>query len=525
MKKLRFLMAAALCVSLTGLAGCSAQNSADGTPADSAVQLLKDTARKLPGTAGDLAEILFPEDTDSRETAETALAEDSRKDGDSHETDLDGTDLNEDGSGEGLVEAADDSEDTSPVSDEGILNNGGTTVRFQGNDYYWKYGPDSVSADGLFTQYSFQQGVVNEMICRRPDGTEEVLFSAAGNGPIYIAGDRMYLTDSGNMYSVKLDGSQRIDYGYFTIWDANAEAGLVIGSAGAAVGIQTISSETGAAETLAGTENSYPSYAGTAGGFVYYSAADQNTEEFVLYQYSLDGSGTLREADRFTLTGDLESAFSSSVYATQIALLDNQLYYSYGFYAGTGGFFQSGGINCVELDESGAPISRSACVDSISAEEFAVEKQAGDVLLYYITEVNGSYIGFWDDYAYDSCTMKNLSTGQTESSSFRLSRPGSFVFMDGAICTMEENQAAYKTLLPVELVSSLGCIENSGESENQLTIIRDLDVLGEDIYFTAEESLRAPEQDMGWRPGYQRQGSRRLLLKAGETQAEELFAY
>lgn len=518
MKKLHFFAMAALCLSLSGLTGCSAGNSADRTPSDSALQRLKNTAKKLPGTAGDLAEILFPEE-DSDADSETALAKDSRD-----EEGADGSSLDEHAL-DGAELAEDEASDTAPASDEGVLNNGGTVVRIQGNDYYWKYGPDSAAEDGLFARYSFQQDAVNEMVCRHPDGTEEVLFTAAGSDSIYIAGDRMYLNNSGSMYSVNLDGSDRLDYEYFTIWDSNPEAGLVIGSAGAAVGVQVISSETGAAETLAGTENSYPVYAGSAGGFVYYSAADSNTKEFVLYQYNLDGSGNLREVDRFSLTGDLLSSYSGSVYATQISLLDNCLYYSYGFYAGTGGFFQAGGINCVELDESGAPVNHSACVDSISAEEFAVVKLGDDILLHYITEANGSYVGFWDDYPYADCTVKNLTTGQTESSVFHLSRPGSFVFMDGAICTMEDNQAAYKILIPKELVSSLGCIENPGGSEDHLTLIRDLEIVGEDIYFTAEDSLRTPERDMGWRPGYQREGSRRLLLKAGENQAEELFAY
>ena len=146
----------------------------------------------------------------------------------------------------------------------------------------------------------------------------------------------MYLASSGKMFSVKLDGSSPIDYDLFTIWDSIPEAGLVIGSSAAVPGVQIISSETGSMETLAGSENTFPSYAGTLGNFLYYSAADPDSQEPILWQYALDGSGTLREIDRFSITDDRFSDYGENVSITQTAMLDNCLYYSYGFYSGTG---------------------------------------------------------------------------------------------------------------------------------------------------------------------------------------------
>ena len=90
---------------------------------------------------------------------------------------------------------------------------------------------------------------------------------------------------------------------------------------------------------------------------------------------------------------------------------------------------------------------------------------------------------------------------------------------------MEENQAAYKTLLSQELVSSLGCLENQKGTEENLTIIRDLEVVDQDIFYTAETSQHDSTLDIGWRPGYRRTESRRFLQKSGQEQPQLLFAY
>ncbi len=405
-----------------------------------------------------------------------------------------------------------------------IDNNGGSVVRYQGNDYYWKYTVSSVAPDGLFAYFGFQSNPGNQMICRHPDGTEEVLFTADGNGDIYIAGGRMYLkAGDGTTFSVKLDGSERINYDYFTIWGADPASGLVLGTGSYNSGVQAISGGSGSPVSLTPGGQNYV-YGGTVDDFVYFSAMDAGGRELRLYRYQLGGSGEVQEIDRHTIPEQF-SGLSGSSFVTQVSHLGNTVYYSYGYYAGTGGFFQEGGINSVELDQNGTPVSRSVCAGSITAEEFLAERQDGTVRLYYNDEAIGSYIGFWDDYAYDGCKMKDLSTGQTSASSFRLSRPGSFICMDGAVCRMNENQASYTTLIPAGLVSGYGCIENITGEEAQVTLIRDLEVVDRDVYYTVETGIRDRNQDMGWRPGYQRSKSERYRLRLGGEQAELLFSY
>ncbi|MDO5549842.1 MAG: hypothetical protein Q4F76_01605 [Lachnospiraceae bacterium] len=405
-----------------------------------------------------------------------------------------------------------------------IDNNGSTVVQYQGDDYYWKYTADSVYSDGLFAYFSPQAGANNQMICRRPDGSEEVLFTADGNGDIYIAGQRMYLkAGDGSTFSVKLDGSDRRDYGYFTIWGADPGSGLVVGTGGYQSGVQAISGADGSISSLISDGRNYV-YGGTEDNFVYFSVSDGSSKELALYRYQLGSQGTVQQLDRFTLSGELLEPWADAVTVTQVSHLGNQIYYSYGFYAGTGGFFQEGGINCVQLDENGSPVGRSSCVDSITAEEFLAEQQDGTVRLYYNDEATGSYIGFWDDYAYNGCKVKDMSTGQVSGSSFRLSRPGSFVYLDGAVCMINENQASYTTVIPASLLSGYGCTDITGE-EAQIALVRDLEIAGPYVYYTVETSTRDRNRDMGWRPGYYRNGSTRYRLQLGSDQAEVVFSY
>ncbi|MDO5417261.1 MAG: hypothetical protein Q4F29_08680 [Lachnospiraceae bacterium] len=405
-----------------------------------------------------------------------------------------------------------------------IQNNGGTVVQYQGNAYYWKYAAGSVEDSGLFAYFPKKTNVPNQMICRHPDGTEEVLFSMEGDGEIYIAGNRMYLKGN-TLYSVNLDGSDRRDYGYLEIWDADAASGTVWASTYENGGsVQVINSQDGSLRPIA--SGSY-TYGDTIDGYVYYSMQDTARNELVLYQAPLDGSGSVRETDRFSLPSDYGMYSMGNTYVTQLSHLGNTLYYSYGYYAGTGGFFQGGGINRVELDAQGAALSRQACVDSIIAEEFLVEQKDGEVLVYYEGgDENGigSYIGFWDDYAYTNSMVKNLNTNEVKQSDFRLSRPGSFVYLDGTISMQEENAAAYRTILTAEQTAAFGCGEVTGE-ESSVALIRDLNVIGNQVYFSVEKSTRDRGRDMGWRPGYQRVSTECYVMRLGEPEGTRLYSY
>ena len=406
---------------------------------------------------------------------------------------------------------------------EGTLNNGGKAVRHEGYDYYWKYSSGSRSDTGLFAYYSGTQDVENQMVRRTPDGAEEVLFSAVGCGDLYILGDRMYLTEDGDskLYSVKMDGSGRKDYGWCRVCGADGDAeNLLVLDSSAEDGSTwlTLIRRDGSREQI---QNGSWNYVDTVEGYAYFSDYDYDTGRLTLSRYKVDGTEEMQEMDSIALNGSYDSQYASVL---QVTALEDTVYYSYGSYAGTGLFFQEGGINSVRMDGSGAQV----CVEQggITAQDFQVTNEDGDVRIYYVDDSigTGSLIGYWSDAAYDGSIVKNLSTGQISQSDFCLSRPGSYVYLDGEVVMLEENQTFYRTVLPKDRAAAFGCGDFNSE-DSSIAIIRDLEIVGDCAYFAVEKSLRDKQGDMGWRPGYRRENTDCYRMSLGDGQLELLYSY
>lgn len=404
-----------------------------------------------------------------------------------------------------------------------ILNNGSTLVRYEGRDYYWRYTAESVENEGVFAAYSFRSEVENQMICREADGTEHVLFTAGGYGKIYLTKDRMYLYSDKGSYSVRPDGSDRIDDELLKWEGVDAGGRYIVGYSNQM--LFSIDSQTGERRDITAPGELYNyCFVRIVDDYLYFSSMDMETGELVLYQYKMDGSVGVQEVARTELSED-EFFMLSSAIVTQLERLGDTLYYSYGFYAGTGGFFQTGGISYAVQDENRNTVEAGKIVDGISAEEFLVEESQGAVNIYFIQGETGSYIGLWENSLYSSCLVYNSATGAITPSDFRLSRPGAAVYMDRAVYREDEYQASYTLLIPEAMAAAYGCSEENPETAPLTTIIRDVEVIGNDVYYTVEKSSRAPQIDFGWRPGFVRNSSERYKMPIGGSEAELLFAY
>ena len=399
-----------------------------------------------------------------------------------------------------------------------VENNGGNVVGYQGCLYYWKYNEASYSSPANYASYYPLTNIANQLVCRQADGSEEVLLTSQGAGPIFIAGERIYLQAGGQLYSVALDGSDRVEHGAFELWAADLETGMLWGTSyERGGGVFRISSEDHQITQLMDRGDIF---LGSFDGYYYFGASSYgDTASATLLAAASDGS-EIRELD--TVSGPPEAM---SLNLMELSRLGDTLYYSYGFYAGTGGFFQGGGIRAVGVDGS----NPRDCVDygQMQAEEFLVEEQDGQTFLYYIGTggTMGSYIGFWDDYPYRSCMVKNLDTGENKSSDYALSRPGSFVCMGGGIYRIQENSRTYQTILTPEAAASFGFVDYPQGTEETLVLISSLDVVGEDYVFTVDWSRRDSSSDMGWRPGYTRERSTVYLLDAESGELVELYSY
>lgn len=355
------------------------------------------------------------------------------------------------------------------------------------------------------------------MIRRHPDGSEEVAFSARGSGHIYIAAGRMYLSrGDGRLFSVKPDGSGMIDHGIFEVWAADERAGTLVGTSyERGRGLYILNGEENRVTEAAGDSGTK---VGVIGNDCYYSVSDGTASGFFLYRISADGKSGPQLLDHVA-TGDPHE----QVYAMEVTKLGDRIYYSYGFYGGTGRFFQQGGINSVNLDGSGP----QTCVayGGITGEDFLVEERDGAVLIYYIDGETISYLGFWDYYAVQGCQVKNMNTGQVRPSDFLLSRQNSYICRNGEVLAVEENAAGYETLVPGRATAGFGLSDPSDVELEELTLIRHVEVVGDEVYFTVERSKRNPALDMGWRTNYMRTVSECYRMEKGGAKAVLLYSY
>lgn len=400
----------------------------------------------------------------------------------------------------------------------GAENNGGNVVRYRGNLYYWKYNSESFNPTGVFAYYSHQR-TANQLICRHEDGSEDVLLSARGYGPIFIVGDRIYLEEDGaDLFSVNLNGSDRKEHGYFEPWAADDSAGTLIGRYNGGVYLLYAKDH-----SMKQIHSQGESFLGTADGYCYYSTSDgQEIPRATLWKAAIDGS----EVVELSKVSGSKDWVAPGMSICQIVKSGDQIYYSYGTYAGTGGFFQKGGINCVDADGNNTQVLVG--YGQLGAEEFQVIEDSWETRLYYIgtEDAMGSYIGFWDDYPYTTCHVMTRKKGEetwtTVQSGDNLSRPGSFICVGGEILRYNEELSGYQTLIPKS--AGFDFLDNPQGSEDKIALVSNLDIIGEDLYFTVEWSVREDES-FGWRPLYDRERSVFYTMKIGESEPLELYEY
>ena len=138
----------------------------------------------------------------------------------------------------------------------------------------------------------------------------------------------------------------------------------------------------------------------------------------------------------------------------------------------------------------------------------------------------GSYVGFWDDYPYTICHVMTRKNGEetwaaSQSDSY-LSKPGSFICVGGEILRYNEELMSYQTLIPKE--AGFEFLDNPQGSEDKIALVSDLDIIGDDLYFTVNWSVRK-EESFGWRPLYDRERSVFYTMKIGESEPVELYTY
>ena len=129
-------------------------------------------------------------------------------------------------------------DDLSLLSDMKYANN---TYAYQdGKVYYRRYHEDSYEEAALWGNYDDIPETKKEIVCIDADGVETVLFTDEGYGEIYLIDDRFYMLDvkireedgsthrERHLYSVDMQGNDRIDYGNGKILVVDKERNIII---------------------------------------------------------------------------------------------------------------------------------------------------------------------------------------------------------------------------------------------------------------------------------------------------------
>lgn len=455
------------------------------------------------------------------------------------------------------VEYSDDVMPVQYVDDLSLLENmkyaDDTYAYRDGKVYYRRYHEDSYEEAALWGSYDPIPETEKEIVCLDADGVETVLFTDKGYGDIYLINDRLYMTDSRiceengstytekHLYSVDMQGNDRIDYGNGKIFAVDREREIVILEMAEEAGIcyYTMNCETGERKLiLAEQEGDHRNYPGIyQDGRLYYEEHIwDDSWVFKLCAVSLEGER--REIIAFTST--LNQNYNSYMESILNIKVDgDRIYFIVGGYDGSAVEFRGGKLISMNLDGT----------------DYKAVETRGDT--YYISHDNGkTLVHFprfhmpvadygeecdtmvWDVEA-DRCCLSELpqkillAYEQQKSLAWRY-----YPSEKGALCELslydneiEEKEADIYAVPDasgriVRAAANLGdSIKRYETEEADMIKYKDLYYADGFLYFTVEYSIYNAEAAIGWRDGYRRLRSDVYRLKTGESAARPLYSY
>ncbi len=369
-------------------------------------------------------------------------------------------------------------------------------VEYQGNTYYWQYNADSVVGEGVFASYSYRNDTKNELVCRSEDGTVNTIYTGVGNGEILILNDRLYFSNYSDVLSVKLDGSDLQTFEDASLAAADSQSGYVILSNpnGDANTLESLDAKGNRKELAEGY------FLTLQEGVIYYQLPRNQGENVELASIHIDGSSQIVLAseplDDTMGVGGIE----------QVQIVDDTVYYCYGFYAGTGHFWQPGGQIC--------------SVKQDGSEHKVIREDSGPDFLVYLD----------DGKPFIRCNSisMNLETGAAAETPLPIGN------LKETITDQNHNVWIYPDTsgTPIQLLDAEEGYESEGaipwgpeQDGVKWKEISESCYTGDYFYFAVTTSTYDSSLDIGWRSGFRRDLTEwyRKDLATGKT--ELLYSY
>lgn len=387
-------------------------------------------------------------------------------------------------------------------------NNCGLYVGLDGDVYYRQYDGADVEASGMFGQFAAVPGTEKQMMVRHADGSTEVLFSDTGAGPIAILAGRFYLQTGeyadGRVYSVDMTGENRTELFDGRILAADEAGGRLICQSG--TDLVSVRCADGQTVTLA----SGVTYAGLAGGRVYYSSADAADDGAhkgaLLFQSVRTDGSDARELARTEPDLYGHPADTAATVVCMQAVGDN-VYFSYGAYAGTAHVFQGGDILRVGADGSGL-----TKIADTAQEGFYVSRRGGADYLYYVPDMG------------EHAVCRNVTTGAEEQAAF--ASPIDTPYVDAH--TAEGSVYSDETGTPTVLFTAedlAGYDGKYGCGEETLYLVDQVNIVGSLVFFRILRGTHDAASDIGWRTSYTRTGAEVYCRDLTTGQVAGVFVY
>lgn len=422
-----------------------------------------------------------------------------------------------------IEEKEENKEEKQDAYENAVLNNGGRYVEYKGNVYYWEYDKDSFESSALYADYQPAKTHKNKMICLQADGTKKVLFEEAGSGNIYIGKDMLYLSgeyegESGishTLFSVDFNGQNRKEYGeQLKVVGYDEENGFMIAEKQEDYYVKPlygIDTESGEVKLLTEDCRNFLFY---QNGSVYFEGIPAGNLGALLRLCSVKADGSQLQVLSEIKTEEME--YPS---ITHLEVVDGMIYYVYGYFAGSGNFFQKGALMQYDLEHR----KESKLAETMSEDFFVRQSEGKTSIIYFNEELE--------------TVEKNLSDGTVNQTEF-LIRDIGVPFLSGSNATTEESiQEQQKDIYIYEdhsgtakkLVDAseldFGLLEVKEESlQSPYYEVTGMDLAGEWVYYTLQVSEYDEENSIGWRDAFKRVLSKAYRTR-GEGKTELLFEY
>lgn len=386
------------------------------------------------------------------------------------------------------AEITDAIESAIDVTISGSPCTGSEFVEYNNNLYYWENNKESFSENGLWGIYNIQSNNQKTLVCVTKDGKKNEIINEPGINDIYILNSRIYYqTKEAGLdgkevyliYSVNLDGKNKMEHGEGYILNIAKREGYIIIKNKESLysfNINTMERKFLCYCSLNSIRNGL---LGINENVVYYEGKTDINNMVSLCRINLDGTNNrvLKLFERDKIRGYTIPCFE---------ILDDELYFTLGYYDGSAHVYQGGQL--VSMYKDGA--NYRIIADNVG-EYFNISRKDTKVYIH----ISGSIEGDNNSIIIDT---GNIKIANDNTVVYRNGQP--FVFED-KVCMYEADNVNPKILLDKI---------DYNEIKEFKKVVKDVDLykciyvqkLNNKIFYILELSRYTPENNRGWRSSY-----------------------